>query len=239
MLCNASGGIMKISKIMKLSLALVMISTFAAPLLAQEHLSKERTSYPTKYGPIYSYSAHSTSLMKPLRDDIANEIEPDVKCEELEFILTNISTFESSTQIDPLSAVNTLALTKEELTENPICKEGLAALVSEAELHKEKYVEIAEITDLLSEIVGGIDNLKVAIRLNPDGNWVKGSLLAYWFWVDSVIPQKNLHYAYYLIGKGASKNAIIQAYQDEMSIKKFVKNYGSKRAKELIDIMNK
>ena len=205
-------------KINKLALAFIMLCTIAAPLLAE---NDTRTVVP-----------NTSQINRAL----SQNIESDAKCSEL---LASLEGLESQQNTGTLNSIKELNLTKEDLTENKICKSALTQLISVPEFHKEKYVEIAEITDYLSEIAGGIDNLRVEFKLSPEGNWFRGSLLAYWFWADYVTPQRNLHYAYYLIGKGASKQEMMQVYQESMSIKKFVRNYGSQQAKELIEVMAK
>lgn len=226
-------------KINKLALAFIMVCTIAAPLLAQENKKINSMPYMSR-GVISLKAEHQPALVGPLKGKeiklLSQNIESDAKCLEL---FTRLADFDANKNAISPGITKELNLTKEDLTENRICIEALPYLVSIPEFHKEKYLEIAEITDLLAEIAGGIDNLRVEFELSPEGNWFRGSLLAYWFWADYVTPQRNLHYAYYLIGKGASKQEMMQVYQDRMSIKKFVRNYGSEQSKALLDVIAK
>lgn len=198
----------------KIALAFILAFAFAAPLVALP-----------SYIPANSVA--------PVADNVNQEIS-NQKCNQLIEILDNLNEND-----DALAKVKNIGLTKEDLTQNKICLSGLGALVSETKFKdkRKNYFTATDITDVLAEIVGGIDNLRVEFTLNPDGNWFKGSLLAYWVWSDTILPIQNFDYAYYLIGKGASKRDKMQVYQRVLPIENFVRNYGSDQAKELMKVM--
>lgn len=149
----------------------------------------------------------------------------DEKCTELGDVLEN------SPENIPLIKNILKSITKAELTTNDICLRNMTLLLPTSSVNMEEQ------TDLFIKKLGGVDNLRVKFRYNPD-NTFEGSLLAYWAFMSSQSEDHALNFANYLIEKGADINDEAILDGKKITVKEIIEKRGCDDAKKIINKEN-
>ncbi len=149
----------------------------------------------------------------------------DEKCTELGNVLEN------NPENIPLIKDILKSMTKADLTTNDICLRNMTLLFPISS------VDMKEQTDLFIKKLGGVDNLRVKFRYNPD-NTFEGSLLAYWAFMYSQSEGPALDFANYLIEKGANINDEAILDGKKITVREIIETRGSEEAKKIIGKTN-